>query len=170
MRPTIDADPATRSPFGPPEDGRCQAEGCPNRWTSHREREKYLCNAHAVAPPGLWGLVTDNQLRTAAQVRAARLEPPMPSVDELDAIRARLRGLRAELAAARVDRVAWARRLRERERGGRALTRFQQGAWRDVLPVAPLDTGGEAGAPDDEPAALPPLAMETDDVDDDPGF
>jgi hypothetical protein len=137
----------TRAPFNADDDDAgaparnelaCEASGCPNRWTSRVDAGngiglRRLCHAHSVAPPRLWSLITDAQLRAAADL------PPELQREPVDAEavaheKARLATLRAELTARPTPAArAWAIELRERERQGKTLTKPQRSAWREVL-------------------------------------
>lgn len=87
-RTTFDehADPRLpAAPVGRPE-FMCAADGCPNRWSVHREGWQRFCSAHAWAHPKAWPRITQEQLdwieqhRRYGEAMAAQRasSPPMP--------------------------------------------------------------------------------------------
>jgi len=64
----------------------CRVEGCPNRWSVHRDGWQPLCSAHAWAHPKAWPRITQEQVEwveqhqrygeTMAAQRAS--SPPVP--------------------------------------------------------------------------------------------
>lgn len=47
----------------------CAADGCPNRWTVHRDGWQPLCSAHAWAHPKAWPRITQEQVEWIEQHR-----------------------------------------------------------------------------------------------------
>lgn len=39
----------------------CRVDGCPNRWSVHREGWRQMCSAHAWSDPHLWPQITAEQ-------------------------------------------------------------------------------------------------------------
>jgi len=63
----------------------CRVDGCPNRWSVHREGWKPMCSAHAWSDPHLWPQITVEQVQIVEQHRlygaareAARTSPSVP--------------------------------------------------------------------------------------------
>lgn len=111
---------------------QCSVQGCPNRWSSDFGRR--LCSAHAAADPADWPAVARHQAdaQTDRAYRRQSLRPPSPAPLSVEDKRAALQRLRS-LFLQPVDARAWARRLRDREAAGEALSQVQRQAWRYAL-------------------------------------
>jgi len=118
------------TPLNDPMAGtRCQAHGCPNRWSVDVGAGR-LCHWHDVASPHLWPIVTQEQLEAQTD-RAARVRepvaPPMTREQKVDAID-RLRIVADRLGKTPADPQAWAKNLQAKRDRGIRLSSGQRGA------------------------------------------
>ena len=123
----------------------CAARGCPRPWSSHVGKDR-LCTRHAGRPPKEWPAITEQLLwedaeraRAAAPMQRGLLEryrtPPTP--ERIAALRAIGAGIvQAHESGESPLRRRWLE-LRERERRGERLTRYQAEAWRAGLRLPP---------------------------------
>ena|SRR6187455_2377419 len=118
------ADEATR-----PGPEMCIAKGCPYPW-SIQSGGRRCCSWHFRAEPVEWPRITQRLLDD--EIEVARRPPRVFAPVNVAEVRARLNALQIGSVPPR----QWAYRLRERERtkGKKSLTGFQQDAWRVVLP------------------------------------
>lgn len=128
---------------------RCQARGCPRRWTVD-DGGSLLCSTHAGKLPKDWPAITErivweeterareNAAAPAADRAGLFDQHPVPASPEKRAeLDAWARATEAESIHRRRLVLARWLVLRERERAGEELTPYQREAWRVALHLEP---------------------------------